>query len=130
MPGLIIAAYDFLKLWSLPGRYQKMVQLMQASQMMNGNVGFPVQPNQQYNTQQNQPFQQYQQNQMYNQQKNYPVQQHPNSHNFNMNRAGQTYTVSRGRGRGRPPKNGQGRTTFPGPQAQMPERVIQVKTKE
>ncbi len=90
---------------------------MQAAQM-NGNQGFPIQPNQQYNQQTNPSFQQYPQNQMYNQHIQNP-KNYPNSNNLSMNRAGQTYNVSRGRGRGRPPKNGRPISQGPGSHVQM-----------
>lgn len=107
--GLVIALYDYLKLWTLPSRQQKMKELMQQQMMQTNNMVIPamnsmnggMQPQYNYPQQMQQmPTQQYQ-----------PIQ--PNTMQpymmANNNQQPILYMQpypAKPRGRGRPPKHG------------------------
>jgi hypothetical protein len=132
VPGLVIALYDFLKLWNLPSRQQKMRELMQAQSAQQGNAVMQPQPMQYpYPQQSNHAG-------MLPMQSNYsnPVQ----PYNVPMNRPQENSQAAgmylqpyptRPRGRGRPPKNKMLSEQAPmQPMQPMPQQPVQqVKTK-
>ena len=138
VPGLVIALYDFLKLWNLPSRQQKMRELMQ-----NGQNGQTINNN--HNN--NQPPMHYPYPQQPNhagilpaQQMHYPNQVQP--YNVPMNKIPENSQAAgmylqpypnRPRGRGRPPKNPKTAEHSQLPQQAMqpmqPMQQMQPKTK-
>jgi hypothetical protein len=111
--GLVIALYDYLKLWALPSRQQKMKELMMQNTQLNG-MGMPPM-NSINGVQQQYPYPQLAQSVPPQMQNNNPNQQYPSMQPNNIkpyimgnqqqtnNMYMQPYNV-KPRGRGRPPK--------------------------
>lgn len=127
VPGLVIALYDYLRLWSLPSRQQKMRELMQAQQ------NTPISQNNYMQSSQYPP-----QPQMQTNHGSMPIHysNQMNPYNVPMNRMPENQAAGMSlqpypnppRGRGRPPKN-----TKINPQQQqppIPHQPTQIKTKE